>query len=61
MDKIKKIAARSKEFVVDHKVGVAVVLTSAFWIKTMANTAKVHNDFLKEHGLYDEFYQTFED
>lgn len=61
LDTVKQKARSTKKFVVKHKVAIAVVTTSTFWLWWMANVAEQHNDFLKEHGLYDEFYNTFEE
>lgn len=50
----------TRNFVAKHKVGIAVVTTSACWIAINMRAMKQHNEFLKEHGLYDEFYSTEE-
>jgi hypothetical protein len=45
-----------KNHVVKHrfKYGVATGLTAGMYL--CYRSAAVHNEFLKEHGLYDEFY-----
>jgi hypothetical protein len=45
-----------RKFVADHKVAITVVVTSACWITVNRLALKGHNDFLKEKGLYEEFY-----
>lgn len=45
-----------KSFVKRHKVAIAVIASSAFWITINRLSLKQHNDFLKEKDLYDEFY-----
>lgn len=54
----KSVAANVKEGFVQHRtkiaVGVAVVSTAAALL--MRTGIKQHNAFLKEHGLYDQFY-----
>jgi len=47
---------RVKNFVQKHKVAITVVVTSTVWIYINRSALKQHNDFLKEKGLYDEFY-----
>lgn len=47
---------RVKKFVQKHKVAITVIVTSACWITINQRALKLHNDFLKEKGLYDEFY-----
>lgn len=56
MTKIKEAPARVKKFVQDHKVGLAVTATAIPLVALQLRTAKVHNDFLREKGLFDEFY-----
>lgn len=47
---------KKQSFVGRHKVAIAVIATSACWIALNRLSLKGHNDFLKEKGLYDEFY-----
>lgn len=61
LDTVKQKAVSTKKFVAKHKVAITVVTTSSFWLWWMMTVAKQHNDFLKEHDLYDEFYKSFED
>ena len=56
MDKIKKIPARVKKFVKDHKVAVAVISTAAVCLKINRVALRDHDNFLAEKGLLDEFY-----
>lgn len=61
MNRIKKKVVATKDFVAKHRVAIAVVGTSIVWIKIMATAAEQHNEFLKEHGLYEKFYDTGEE
>lgn len=56
MKNIKQKAVSTKNFVQAHKVAIAVTVTSAFWIAVNRRAMKDHNEFLKEKGLYNEFY-----
>lgn len=47
---------RVKSFVQKHKVAITVTATSTVWVLLMQRALKQHNDFLKEKGLYEEFY-----
>lgn len=49
-------APKKKNFVQRHKVAITVIVTSACWITINRLAFKSHNDFLKEHDLYDEYY-----
>lgn len=51
-----KIAAASKKFVTDHKVAITIVTTTAVVLAIERIGFKQHDDFLREHGLYEEFY-----
>jgi hypothetical protein len=46
----------TKKFVTDHKVAIAVTLTAALCLKLNKMALKDHDNFLKEHDLYDTFY-----
>jgi hypothetical protein len=48
----------AKNFVARHKVAFAVTGTAASCLYLNRLALKQHNDFLKEHGLYDAFYLT---
>jgi hypothetical protein len=54
---IKKKTVAAKNYVVKHRAKIAVSVTSAMWLALMVNVAEQHNEFLKEHGLFEEFYQ----
>lgn len=60
MNAAKLAAARTKKFVSDHKVGIAVVttaaVTTAVMIKLNRTAVGQWNDFLTEHDLMDKFY-----
>lgn len=52
----KKAVARSRKFVEDHKVGITVTVTAACCLMLNRVALKSHDEFLKKHDLYDEFY-----
>lgn len=56
MNKIKKAIARTEKFVEDHKVGIAVTATALVCLKLNRIALRQHDNFLKEHDLYDAFY-----
>jgi hypothetical protein len=47
---------RSKKFVSDHRVAIAVTVTLTACAALQIRNAKVLNEFLKEHDLYDTYY-----
>lgn len=53
---MKKKLIASKNFVVKHKTAIAVTTTAAACLVLNHMALKQHNEFLKEKGLYDEFY-----
>lgn len=53
---MKNKIARSKKFVSDHRVAFAVGTTLAVCAALQIRNAKVLNEFLKEHDLYDTYY-----
>lgn len=61
MNPVKKTALRTKKFVSDHRVSIAVTVTSAVWLAFIASRAKEWNEFLEEHGLTDQFYQPIDE
>lgn len=56
MNHIKSVARSTRKFVADHKVAVAVVVTALVAVKFNHMALREHNDFLKEHDLYEKFY-----
>lgn len=54
--KMNKTVATAKKFVAKHKVAIAVTITTAVCVTVNQIAMKQHNDFLKEHDLYDTFY-----
>lgn len=46
----------TKDFIERRKVGIAVVSTATIMAVLNRAVLKNHDDFLKEKGLYDEFY-----
>lgn len=48
--------ARTKKFVSDHRVAIAVTVTLTACAALQMRNAKILNEFLKEHDLYDEYY-----
>ena len=62
MDEVQKtIPTRIKEFVGRHKVAIAVIGTAGICLKLNRFALKGHDDFLKEKGLFDEFYTPEDD
>lgn len=55
-DRAKKVVARTKKFVEDHRVGIAITATAALCLKLNRFALEGHDEFLKQHGLYDEYY-----
>lgn len=57
---VKSALARTKQFVSDHKVaiaiGVATTVTAVVCIKIQRSAIKDWNNFLTEKGLIDQFY-----
>lgn len=45
-----------KKFAVNNKTAIAVGVTVALCIGINRLALKQHNDFLKAHDLFDEFY-----
>lgn len=58
MDKVKKIASSTKEFVKNHQFAVGAIVAAAVLIPINRMALKEHDSFLKEHDLYDQFYTT---
>ena len=56
MNKLKKAIASSKKFVSDHKVAIAITGTALTCLALNRLALRSHDNFLKEHDLYDEFY-----
>jgi len=46
----------TKKFVADHKVLLTALATATVCTAINQAALKQHNDFLKEKGLYEEFY-----
>lgn len=46
----------TKKFVVKHKVAIAVTGTAVICLSLNRLALAQHNDFLKEHDLYEAFY-----
>lgn len=53
---MKNIVAPTIKFVANHKVAIAVVATTVVCIALNKTALKQHDNFLKEHGLFDEYY-----
>ena len=64
MNNIKNAATSAKIFVAKHKtaltVTVAVAATAVATRKLDGTALKQHNEFLREKGLFDEFYELSE-
>lgn len=61
MEKIKKIAKRTKKFVSDHRVAIAIVGTTAVMLKVNKLALKDHEDFMDAHGILDLYYTPSEE
>lgn len=57
---MRKQIRSTKKFVANHKVAIAVVITTIVCVKINRTAIVQHNDFLKEHNLYEAFYATEE-
>lgn len=61
MNFAKKTLTRTKQFVVEHKVPIAIVTTAATTIAVMskvtAGALNTHLEFLDEKNLTDEYLQ----
>jgi hypothetical protein len=51
-----KPLATAKKFVHNHKTAIAVTATAAICLALNKRNMNVTDEFLKEHGLYEEFY-----
>lgn len=58
---MKNKLATAKKFVSDHRVAIAVTATATLLIATHVRVIAGHNEFLKEHELFDEFYAMTEE
>ena len=47
---------RIKNFIERHKVAIAVTTTTVACVVVNRIALKQHDEFLREHDLYDEFY-----
>jgi hypothetical protein len=56
MNNVKKTVVSTKNFVVRHKTAVAVAVTATVLTVINRKALDQHDEFLKEHGLYNEFY-----
>ncbi len=56
MNRIKTAATSTKKFVNDHRVAIAVIITSITCLVMHIAVIRGLNDFLEEKGLLDEFY-----
>ncbi len=56
MNHIKKAAISTKKFVHDHRVAIAITVTTVICLKLNKVSLRDHDNFLTERGLIDEFY-----
>lgn len=49
-------AKTTKKFVAKHRVAIAVVGTAAVCLYLNRRALAMHDEFLKEHNLFTEFY-----
>ncbi len=61
MNHLKKAGASTKKFVHDHRVAIAITLTTVICLTLNRVTLSAHDEFLTEHGLIDEFYTPTEE
>lgn len=54
---IKKATTSTKKFVQKHRVAIAIVGTATACAALQIRNAKILNEFLKEHDLYEEYYE----
>lgn len=47
---------RIKKFVSDHKVGITFVVTALVAVKINKLALKDHEDFMRDHGILDLYY-----
>lgn len=57
-NKKKNPLVSAKNFVAKHRVALAITATAVTCLAVNQRALKQHNEFLKEKGLYDEFYWT---
>jgi signal transduction histidine kinase len=53
---MKKTATAAKNFVVAHKTALAVTATAVTCLALNKRAMRMHDEFLKEKGLFEEFY-----
>jgi hypothetical protein len=46
----------TKNFVKKHRVAIAISGTAATCLYLNYRAMEIHNEFLREHGLYEKFY-----
>lgn len=56
MNTLKNKAIATKNFVAKHRVAIAVTGTAAACLYLNRRAMSQHDEFLKEKGLYEEFY-----
>lgn len=56
MNKLRTNYRNFKKFVAKHKVAIAVTATAGSCLYLNRVALRQHDDFLKEKGLYEEFY-----
>jgi hypothetical protein len=62
MDPVTEIPVnRFKTFVIRHKVALAVTVTALTCLALNQHAIRSRNEFLKDHDLYNEFYNPPED
>lgn len=56
MNNLKQKARSTKNFVKKHRVAIAVTATVTTMVALNRKALQQHDEFLKEKGLYEEFY-----
>jgi hypothetical protein len=55
-DHAKKAVVRTKKFVSDHQIAIAVTATALVCLKLNKMALRDHEAFMAEHGILEKFY-----
>lgn len=56
MNNVRKAVVSTGKFIENHRVAIAVTLTTVICLKLNKLALSDHEDFLREHDLYEKFY-----
>lgn len=59
--KFEKAAAYTRKFIEDHKVAIAVIVTTLVAVKVNKIALKDHEDFMEKHGILELYYTQTDD